>query len=163
MLSIKELTVYICDTIKGNESHIGNIQFWFFKINHLSIKSATFWSKPHLNRTYGCRDMNNSVKFKNNVKNKNLSPLLACNSKSIFSTSNSLPFIMSYILFWIYHCRFWIMDLIIYKRESQSESDMISCRSERGKRKTTYDKNEQTNPDHQVGLFGPRLTSLNQG
>ena len=49
---------YICDTIKGNDSHVGNIQFWFFIINHLSILNATFWSKPHLNRTFGCRDMN---------------------------------------------------------------------------------------------------------
>ena len=24
-----------CDTIKGNESHVGNIQFWFFNIDHL--------------------------------------------------------------------------------------------------------------------------------
>ena len=87
----------ICDTVKGNESHVGNIQFWFFNINLLSIKNATFWSKPHLNQTYGCTDMNNSVKFKNNVKHKNLSPLVACNSKSIFPTSDSFPLIMSHI------------------------------------------------------------------
>ena len=48
----------ICDMIKGNESHVGNIQFWFFSINHLYIKNATFWSKPHLNRTSGCGDTN---------------------------------------------------------------------------------------------------------
>ena len=83
--------------IKGNESHVGNIQFWFFNNNHLPIKNATFWSKPHLNRTSGCRDMDNSVKFKNNVKHKNLSHLLACNSKSIFPTSDSFSLIMSHI------------------------------------------------------------------
>ena len=26
-----------CDTIKENESHVGNIQFWVFNNNHLSI------------------------------------------------------------------------------------------------------------------------------
>ena len=36
-------------------------------------------------------------KVKNNVKHKNLSPLLACNSKSIFPTSDSFPLIMSHI------------------------------------------------------------------
>ena len=64
--------ICICDTIKGNESHVGNIQFWFFNINHLPIYNATFWSKPHLNWTPGCRDIDNSLKFKNNVKHKNL-------------------------------------------------------------------------------------------
>ena len=34
--------IYIGDTInKGNESHVGNIQFWFLNINPLSIKNAT--------------------------------------------------------------------------------------------------------------------------
>ena len=37
-----------CNTIKGNESHVGNIQFWFFNINHLSIKNATFDLNPIL-------------------------------------------------------------------------------------------------------------------
>ena len=35
--------------------------------------------------------------FKNNVKHKNSSPRLACNSKSIFPTSDSFPLIMSHI------------------------------------------------------------------
>ena len=30
---------------------------------------------PHLNRTSGCRDMNNSLKLKNKIKHKNISPL----------------------------------------------------------------------------------------
>ena len=29
--------IFICDTIEGKESHVGNIQFWFLNINHLSI------------------------------------------------------------------------------------------------------------------------------
>ena len=37
--------------------------------------------------------------FKHNVKHKNLSPLLACNSKSIFPTSDSFPLTMSHILY----------------------------------------------------------------
>ena len=49
--------------------------------------------------------------FKNNVKQKNLSPLLACNSKSIFSTSDSFPLIMSHIVYsnvetvWLSPCK----------------------------------------------------------
>ena len=35
--------------------------------------------------------------FKNNVKHKNLTPLSACNSKSIFQTFDSFPLIMSHI------------------------------------------------------------------
>ena len=31
------LSLCIYDAIKGNESHVGNIQFWFFNINFLSI------------------------------------------------------------------------------------------------------------------------------
>ena len=30
----------ICDTIKGNKSNVGNIQFWFFNINHLSMNKC---------------------------------------------------------------------------------------------------------------------------
>ena len=37
------------------------------------------------------------LNFKNSVKHKNLSPLLACNSKSVFPTSDSFPLIMSQI------------------------------------------------------------------
>ena len=55
---------HICDTIKGNESHVGNFQFWFSNINYLLIKHATFWSKYHLNQTSGSRDMNNSLTSK---------------------------------------------------------------------------------------------------
>ena len=33
----EHLAAYNCDTIKGNESHVGNIQFWFLNINLLSI------------------------------------------------------------------------------------------------------------------------------
>ena len=56
---------------KGNESHVGKFQFWFFSIN--------VCSKPHLNRTCGCREQF----FKFNVKHKNLSPL-----HSMFVTQN---------------------------------------------------------------------------
>ena len=40
-----------------------------------------------------------SLKFKNNAKNKNLSPLKTCNSKSIFLTSDSFPLIISHNLY----------------------------------------------------------------
>ena len=39
--------------------------------------------------------MNNSVKFK--IKHKSFLPLLACNSKSIFPTSDSFPLMLSHI------------------------------------------------------------------
>ena len=81
-----------CDTIKGNESHIGSTQFWFFSIDNLSISNASFWSKPHLNWTSGLLRYEQFFEVQNN---KNLSPLLACNSKSIFLTSDSYPLIMS--------------------------------------------------------------------
>ena len=45
--------------------------------------------QTHLNRTSGCRDTYNSLKLLNNVKHANMSPLLDCNSKSIFPTSDS--------------------------------------------------------------------------
>jgi len=41
---------------------------------------------------------NNSCNFKNNEKHKNFLPLLPCNSKSIFPTSDSFPLIMSHIV-----------------------------------------------------------------
>ena len=31
------MNLNICDTIKGNESHVGNVQFWVFNIIYLSI------------------------------------------------------------------------------------------------------------------------------
>ena len=34
---------YNCDMIKENESHVDNIQFGLFKINHLSISNATMY------------------------------------------------------------------------------------------------------------------------
>ena len=34
---IQEIWIVKCDTIKGNEWHVGNIQFWVFHINHLYI------------------------------------------------------------------------------------------------------------------------------
>ena len=46
------------------------LTFWYKSLVHLN---ATFWFNLHVNRTSGYRDMNNSVKFKNNVKHKNLS------------------------------------------------------------------------------------------
>ena len=53
-----------CDTIKENESLVYNILFGVFNINHLSISNATFLSKPHVNRTSGYRDTNNSLNSK---------------------------------------------------------------------------------------------------
>ena len=99
ILQIPCLVITICDTIKGNESHVGNIQFWFFNVNHLCIQNATFWSKPSLNRTSGYWDMWTFFEFKNIVKHKNLLPLLACNSKSIFLTSHSFPLIKNILCF----------------------------------------------------------------
>ena len=80
-----------CDTIKGNKSHVSNNQCWFFNINHLFIQNTTFWFKPHLNRTTNLRRYEHFLRFRNNVKHKKLSHFEACNSKSIFPTSDSFP------------------------------------------------------------------------
>ena len=85
-------------------SHMSVIfNFDFLKINYLSIWNATFWSKPYLNWTSGCRDMGIFLKFPNNEKHKDLSPLSTYNSKSIFPTSDSFPLIMSHILSFFLH------------------------------------------------------------
>ena len=54
---------HICDTIKGNESHVGNVQFWVFNIIYLPISNPTLWSKPHYNPKSGSRDMSKSLNF----------------------------------------------------------------------------------------------------
>ena len=54
---------HICDMIKGNESLVGNIQFWDFNIIYLHISNPTFWSIPHYNPTSGSRDMSHSLNF----------------------------------------------------------------------------------------------------
>ena len=59
-------------------------------------------------------------KFKNNVKHTNLSPLLACNSKSIFSTSDSFPVIMSHIITQ-YRCGYCMFEY----RSQQLQSTLI--------------------------------------
>ena len=82
-----------CDTVKGDEWHISNFQFWFFNINYTCPFKCYILIQTHLNRTSDFRDMNNSLKFLNNVKH--LSPYLAYNSESIFPTSNSFSLIMS--------------------------------------------------------------------
>ena len=51
----------ICDMIKGNESHVGNVQFWVFNTIYLSILNPTFWSKPHYNPKSCSRDMSKSL------------------------------------------------------------------------------------------------------
>ena len=86
MIHLLFLFIFKFDTIKGNESHVGNFKFLSFYINCLSIQNDTFWFKSHLNWTFGCRDMDNLLKFPNNVKNRNLSPFSVYNSKSIFPT-----------------------------------------------------------------------------
>ena len=35
-----------CDTIKGNESHVGHFQFSFITVILLCVSNATFWTKP---------------------------------------------------------------------------------------------------------------------
>ena len=51
-------------------SAIFNFDFWHNLFVHL--KYATVCSKPHLNQACGCRDTNTSLKFKHNVKHKNI-------------------------------------------------------------------------------------------
>ena len=96
-LMLLKFDSHICDTIKANESHVGNFQFWFFNINYLSIKHATFLIPIPSQSDIWLRGYEQFFHFRNSVKHKNLSPLLACNSTSIFPTSDSFPLIMSHI------------------------------------------------------------------
>ena len=96
-LSLISQTFKICDTIKRNESHVGNIQFWFFNINHLVHLKCYILIKTPSQSDILLQRYEYFFEFKNNVKHKNLSPLLACNSKSIFLTSDSFPLIMSHM------------------------------------------------------------------
>ena len=75
----------ICDMIKGRESHVGSICFDF----SLYAELLHFDPNPTTIQTYGCRDMSNPRTFPNNAEHKNLSTLLAYNSKSILATSHS--------------------------------------------------------------------------
>ena len=85
--------------------------FNFDFLDSLLVHLKCYILKPHLNRTSGCRDTNNSInflkgneelctsetgmhkweneKFRHNVKHKNLSPFLAYNSKISIPTSES--------------------------------------------------------------------------
>ena len=60
-------------------------------IYQYKLKMLHFDSKPHHNQTSGCRDMNNSLRFLNNVKHNSLSPLLTYDSISIFATLRLIP------------------------------------------------------------------------
>ena len=90
--------VLICDTIKGDESYVGNIQFWYFKYKPLVNLKCYILIQIPSQLDIWLQRYERFFKFKNNVKHKNLSPLLACNSKSIFPTSDSFPLIMSHMI-----------------------------------------------------------------
>ena len=79
-------------------SHMSAIfNFDFFNLSHLHISNATLWSKPYFRLDIWLWRYERFFKFKNNVKHKNLTPIKACNSKSIFPTCDSFPLIMSTI------------------------------------------------------------------
>ena len=65
-----EYSKLIYNLIKWSESYAGNIQFWFVNIYYFSIRNVTFWSTPHHYWKSGCRDLNKSCNFLNNVKHK---------------------------------------------------------------------------------------------
>ena len=85
--------------IKGTESLVDNIQFWDLNIIYLHISNPTFGSKPHYNLTSGSwfKRYEQFFEFQNIVKDRNMSSVLAYNSKSTLATSNSFPLIMSHI------------------------------------------------------------------
>ena len=64
--------------------------------SHVHLKCHIFIQIPSQSNIWFQR-YEQFFNFKNNVRHKNLSPLLACNSKSIFQTSDSFPLIMSQI------------------------------------------------------------------
>ena len=51
--------LHICDTIKGNESHVEHCQFWDFHTTVWQLKNATYWCQPHYNWKSGYRVMIN--------------------------------------------------------------------------------------------------------
>ena len=83
--------VHICDTITGEWVACWQYSIFIFQFKLFVHLKGYILIQTHLNRTSGCRYVNNSYKFLNNEKHKNLSPLSAYNSKSIFPTSDSFP------------------------------------------------------------------------
>ena len=86
--------IYKYDTIKRNESHVAIFNFDFSNKSLVHLKCYILIPTSSQSDIWLQR-YEHFFEFKNNVKHKNLSPLLACNSKSIFPTSDSFPLIMS--------------------------------------------------------------------
>ena len=76
--------------VQGNKSHVGNIQFCISS-SHTCPYTATFWSNLNHNWTPACRDMNNSMKFKNKVKHKRICHFSSLQLKINFSDIRLIP------------------------------------------------------------------------
>ena len=80
----------IRDMIKGNEHMSAIFSFDFSNKSLVHLKCYILIQTPSQSDIWLQR-YKQFFKLKNNVKHKNLTPLLACNSKSLFPTSDSFP------------------------------------------------------------------------
>ena len=80
--------------------------------SYLHVSQSDIWLRRHEQffEVFKKTKQNKKQKNNNNGKHKNLSSLKACNSKSIFLTSNSFPLIMSHSLL----DDSWIIDNILF-------------------------------------------------
>ena len=60
-LNLLSIILESSDTIKQNESPVGEIQIWFYDIIYLFFKKLHFDPNPHVNQTLNCWDMANSL------------------------------------------------------------------------------------------------------
>ena len=88
-----------CDMIKGND-RVTCQQFSILIFQYKSLVHLKFYILVRIpsESDIWFRRYRQLFNFKNNVKHKKLSSLLACNSKSIFPTSYSFPLIVSQML-----------------------------------------------------------------
>ena len=102
-----EFTTRGTDTLR-NEMHLWHNQGVWVTCRQFSILIFQYKSIVHFEYYIWIQILSQSdiwfrryeqfFNFKNNVKHKNLSLLSACNSKSIFPTSDSLPLIMPHLI-----------------------------------------------------------------
>ena len=93
----KSLGISICDTFKGNESHVSNIQYLIFQYKSLVHEKCYILIQTPSQSDVWLLRCEHSLKFKNNVRHKNLLPLQACNSIKInIPNIRLIPLIMSH-------------------------------------------------------------------
>ena len=87
--------IVICDMIKQNQSKVGDTQFWVFYIILNYTTWATYYWKPHQNRTCSSRDMSKCRFWKTMGNKRNCFQWAII--KSILLTNNWFSLIISHI------------------------------------------------------------------